>query len=176
MEDQEIVDQILHHHRQELYALLVRRYSSLVFAKSLSVTHDRELAEEVAHQTFIKAYTHLEDWRGGGSIAPWLTIVAMHTALKIVDKRQRHPSAPLDERLPSTDDYSPQHEARLQQLEQCIETLPPADRELIQLHYYEHLKTQEVAQRTHLSLSNVLVRLHRIRERLKQQLSPPDEE
>ena len=54
--------------------------------------------------------------------------------------------------------------------EQAIAKLAPDDRELIRLFYYHKVKTDEIARRTGLTQSNVLVRLHRIRERLKKQI------
>ena len=66
-----------------------------------------------------------------------------------------------------TEPFSPDHEARLQQMEAAIATLPAADQQLLHLHYFEQLKTADIARRTGLTQSNVLVKLHRIRERLK---------
>ena len=56
-------------------------------------------------------------------------------------------------------------------MEQAIGELPEQDRTIIQMHYYEHCKTDDIARATGLSQSNVLVRLHRIRERLRKALT-----
>jgi len=69
--------------------------------------------------------------------------------------------------FPAESSYSEEHEARLQQMEAAIATLPEADQQLLHLHYYERCSTADIAHRTGLSQSNVLVKLHRIRERLK---------
>ena len=66
--------------------------------------------------------------------------------------------------------YSAEHEEMLVRMERAIDRLPDADRRLIELHYYKHLSTKEIAADTGLSMANVLVRLHRIRERLKKQI------
>ena len=52
-------------------------------------------------------------------------------------------------------------------MEAAIAALPEQDQQLLRLHYYEQLKTADIARRTGISQSNVLVKLHRIRERLK---------
>jgi RNA polymerase sigma-70 factor (ECF subfamily) len=55
-------------------------------------------------------------------------------------------------------------------MEQAIGQLPEQDQTIIRLHYYQQQKTDEIAQQTGLSQSNVLVRLHRIRDRLRRSL------
>jgi RNA polymerase sigma-70 factor (ECF subfamily) len=56
-------------------------------------------------------------------------------------------------------------------MEKAVETLPEQDRQLIRMHYYQQVKTDEIARQTGLSQSNVLVRLHRIRDKLRKMMS-----
>ena len=72
--------------------------------------------------------------------------------------------------MPATD-YDAEREALLQQMEQAIAQLPDQDQLIIRLHYYKQMKTDEIAHQTGLSQSNVLVRLHRIRDRLRKALT-----
>ena len=67
------------------------------------------------------------------------------------------------------EDYSPEHERRLQRMEQAVSQLGEPDRSIVQLHY-RHQTTAEIAARLSLTQANVLVRLNRIRQRLKKQL------
>ena len=74
--------------------------------------------------------------------------------------------------MKSTDDnYSDEHERRLQAMEEAIGRLPELDRNIIRLHYYKQKKAQEIAATLGLSANNVLVKLHRIREQLKKQIN-----
>ena len=66
--------------------------------------------------------------------------------------------------------YSQEREEQLQRMERAISQLPPQDQKIIRLYYYNKVKTEDIAKALHLSQSNILVRLHRIRERLKKQL------
>ena len=56
-------------------------------------------------------------------------------------------------------------------MEAAIAQLSEQDQQLLRLHYYEECRTADIANRTGLSQSNVLVRLHRIRERLKEAMT-----
>lgn len=169
MEDREIVNEILGRGRTRCYEEIVRRYSGIVFSKALGICRGSDMAKEITQQTFIKAYTRLSDWRGDGSLAPWLTVIAMHLAVSALEKERRRRTSPIDQELPDTP-YSDDHEQQLVQMEQAISTLPEADRQIIRLHYYERCSTEEVARRTGLTQANVLVKLHRIRERIKKQM------
>lgn len=176
MTDRELAIQVTDGNHKA-FAEIVHRHSGMVFSKALGVMHSEEGAAEVTQQTFVRAYENLATWRGT-ELAPWLAAIAVHTALKLLDKERRRRTSSLDD-LPGSvfggladeSPYSEEHEASLQQMEAAIAVLPEQDQQLLHLHYYEQLKTADIARRTGLSQSNVLVRLHRIRERIKATLT-----
>lgn len=178
MTDKELAQEVVLHGSHKAFAEIVHRYSGMVFSKALGVMHTEEGAAEVTQQTFVHAYESLNAWRGT-ALAPWLAAIATHTALKLLDKERRRRTMPLDtlpanalsDSVAELSPYSEEHEARLQQMEAAIALLPEQDRQLLRLHYYEQCHTADIARQTGLSQSNVLVRLHRIRERLKKAMT-----
>ena len=154
---------------------IVSRHSALVFAKAMGVVRCRDLAAEIAQQTFVRAYTRLADWHGDDSIAPWLAMIAVRLSLTHLDTARRRRAGQLDHDVPY-EDYSPEHERRLQRMEQAVSQLGEPDRSIVQLHYYRHQTTAEIAARLSLTQANVLVRLNRIRQRLKKQLEHGEDE
>jgi RNA polymerase sigma-70 factor (ECF subfamily) len=169
MTDRELANKVLREHNQQCFAEIVRRYSGMVFSKALGIVNREELAKEIAQQTFVRAYERLVYWRGD-SLDPWLAAIAMHLALNELE-REKHRMQP----VPATDEYDHDREVLLQRMEQAIELLPEQDRQIIRLHYYEQKKTDEIARFTGLTQTNVLVRLHRIRERLRRTLGEDEE-
>ena len=177
MTDKELAQEVVLHGSHKAFAEIVHRYSGMVFSKALGVMHTEEGAAEVTQQTFVRAYESLDVWRGT-ELAPWLAAIATHTALKLLDKERRRRTTPLDT-LPTNvlgdsvaeSPYSEEHEAQLQQMEAAIAQLPEQDKQLLRLHYYDQCRTADIARQTGLSQSNVLVRLHRIRERLKKAMT-----
>lgn len=169
MTDRELANKVLREHNQQCFAEIVRRYSGMVFSKALGIVKREELAKEIAQQTFVRAYERLAYWRGD-SLGPWLAAIAMHLALNELEHEKR-----LVQSVPVADEYDPEREVLLQRMEQAIELLPEQDRQIIRLHYYEQKKTDVIAQLTGLSQNNVLVRLHRIRERLRRTLGEDEE-
>ncbi len=173
MKDRELANQVTQGGSQKAFAEIVHRYSGMVFSKALGVMHTEEGAAEVTQQTFVRAYQGLAAWRGT-ELGPWLTAIAAHTALKLLDKERRRRTSSLEglpasvvAGVPDESSYSEEHEARLQQMDAAIASLPESDQQFLRLHYYEQYKTEDIARRTGLSQSNVLVKLHRIRERLR---------
>ena len=177
MTDRELANKVIRDNDQRCFAEIVRRYSGIVFSKTLSVVRREEIAKEVTQQTFIRAYERLACWRND-SLGPWLTTIAMHTALDELERERRNRPTALSamektvKDNASSQDYDAEHENRLQCMEKAIAALPEQDRQIIRLHYYQRVKTDEIARLTGLSQTNVLVRLHRIRDKLRKMLTP----
>ena len=164
MTDRELANKVLRDGHQQSFAEIVSRYSGMVFSKAIAIVRREDLAKDVAQQTFIRAYERLSYWRTD-SLGPWLAAIAMHTALNELERERRS-----NQPAPAGDDYDPDREALLQRMEQAISQLPEQDQAIIRLHYFKQMKTDAIARQTGLSQANVLVRLHRIRERLRRAL------
>jgi len=167
MSDRELVEQITRHGQTQCFAEVVKRYSGVVYSKALRVVHREELAAEVTQQTFVKAYEQMDFWRGQ-QLGPWLVAIALHTALHILDREKRWRSQPIErysDDMP--DSFDEEREEKIRQMEDALGRLPEQEQQLIRLHYYEKQRTADIAQQTGLSQQNVLVKLHRIREKLR---------
>lgn len=170
MDDRELVDSILNDGDVNLYKIVVEKYSSRIFSKVLSLVKRNDLAAELTHQSFVKAYLRLDTFRGE-NLAAWITSIAMHLALNALYKEGRRKKVSIDNvQLPEREDYSEENEKLLTLMEGAIEKLPNEDKIIIKEHYYKGRKTADIAKSLGLTGSNVLVRLHRIRERLKIEL------
>ena len=155
--------------KTNLFSLIVKRYGGMVFSKAIGITKNEELAKDVSQQTFLRAYNQLGCWRGK-ELGPWLIAIALHQSLNLIGRERHHAIQSLDNIQVSDETYTDEYEERLQKMESAIRLLSDMDRKIIRLFYYEHLKTNEIAKQMGLSTSNVLVKLHRIREQLKKKL------
>lgn len=156
----------------EAFAPLVERYSRPIFALVVGIVGQREEAEELTQDIFLKAYTHLASYGGRSAFSTWLYRIACNTALTAVKRRQRR-FALFDfsraERLPELSDdgeLTELSEAQEQALRTALDRLDPDERTLIQLHYYENRPLSECGEILSLTESNTKVRLHRIRKKL----------
>ncbi len=174
MEDRIIVDSILKEGRKNLFSLIVKNYGGSVFSRALSITKNAEAAKDVAQQTFITAFVRLGSWNGR-ELGPWLATIAAHQALNLMEKEKRKSTENLEGSPLAVEEYSEERERQLQRMERAIAQLPQEDQDIIRLHYFKKMKTDEIADMMKLSHSNVLVKLHRIRQRLKKIMQDDDE-
>ena len=157
----------------DAFSVLVERYQSLVFSVVSRIVRQREDAEDVAQDVFVKAYSSLAGFRGEARFSTWICRIAYTTAISH-SRRHRPDRAGIeiqnDHDTCTTDDENNLHEERLQQLQRSLAQLPPNDAGLLSL-YYQHNKTiDEIAFINGLSASNVKVRLHRIRKKLQEEM------
>ena len=177
MDDKEIIADILKRGNSKGYATIMKRYAGLVYSRALGVMKSDDWAREITQQTFVRAYQRLNSWRGE-ALGAWLSAIAMHLAISNLDKARRRRAEPLEKgaNAVAEPEYSDEHEQRLQLMQKAIDQLPEQDRQIIAMHYFDNMKTDSIAARLNLSQGNVLVKLHRIREKLRKELQNEDNE
>lgn len=174
MTDRELITRIVVHNDADAFAVVMQKYSGLIFSTALSITKEQSLAEEVTQLALIKAYKNLHHWRGGTSLAPYLQMIAHNEAIDAIRSRQRLRHSDIDNLSVSDDQDTTEHNHLLEKMDRAIATLPDDQRQIIDLFYYQKLKAKEIAALTDNSESNILVKLHRIRTELKRKIE--DEE
>ena len=168
--DIELIHEVLQDSNARAFETLMKRYTAQVYGAALRMMKDEENAQEVTQMAFIQAYRQLDSWRGE-NFGAWVTIIANHIALRMLEKEKRRQTEPLDENVDTPDEsYDEQKEQQLQALEAALAQLPEADRQIIQWHYYENIPLQTVAQRLGQTENNIKVRMFRIRERIKKKM------
>ena len=166
--DIELIHEARHHNDSRAFETLMKRYSSSVYGAALRLMHNEEDAQEVTQMAFIQAYRQLDSWRGE-SFGAWVTVIANHIGLRMLEKRKN--TEPLDENTdPPNEEYDEQREQRLQALEQALAQLPEADQQIIRWHYYDGVPLQTIAERLGQTENNIKVKLFRIREKLKKKI------
>ena len=174
--DIELIREVLHESDPHAFKTLMTRYTSHVYNSALRLMKDEDEAQEVTQMAFIQAYRQLDSWRGE-NFGAWVTIIANHIALRMLEKEKRRGEVRFDDVRCTTDladvadeTYNEQKEQQLQALEQAIAQLPEQEQQIIQWHYYEGVTLQTIAQRLGQTENNIKVRIFRIRERLKRRI------
>ena len=85
--DEEIIGRILKGD-QSAFAMLVERYKNYVFTLVLRFTENREDAEEISQDVFVKAYRSLADFRGDSKFSTWLFTITRTTCLSFLRKKK----------------------------------------------------------------------------------------
>lgn len=175
-EENDIIQRILNGEK-ELFRIMVDRYGGMILSMLYKMTGSREDAEDMAQETFVKAYFALGRYRGESSFSTWLYSIAYHMAVSSLRKRrwsisrERFTEKELQlssQWLDSGEDAEMKllREKQYCALEKAVAVLRPQDRFLITAFYEEGRSLNELAQITGMSLSNVKVRLFRCRNKL----------
>jgi RNA polymerase sigma-70 factor (ECF subfamily) len=164
---------------------LVRRYDRNVFRIAQHITQNREDAEDVVQDAFVKAYTNLKQFQGQSKFYTWLVRIAVNEALMKLRRRRPERTVSLDEDVKTEDDsvprevadWSPNPEQQYTQaelreiLDRTIHGLPPTFRTVFVLRDVEGLSTEETAEALSLSVPAVKSRLLRARLQLRERLN-----
>ncbi len=163
---------------------LVSRYDGKIFRLARNITQNREDAEDVMQEAFLKSFAHLNEFQGDSRFYTWLVRITVNEALMKLRKRRPN-QVPLDEAIETEEDLMPREiedwgptpEQRYAQTElrgilsDVIARLDPGFRIVFLLRDVEDFSTEETAQLLGLSVPAVKSRLLRARLRLRQMLN-----
>ena len=160
------------------YASLVAKHTNLVFSIVLKIVNNREDAEEISQDVFLKAYQSLNTFEKKSKFSTWLYRIAYNAAISNTRKKKVEMVA-IEEMVItnySTDEISRNitefdENDRQLILEKALKQLPEDDNLLITLFYKNENSVEDISEITGLSESNVKVRLHRIRKRLYEEMN-----
>ncbi len=170
--EQDLIQSILDGNTHS-FSVLLKRYQRPIHSLVRQIVSNREDAEELTQDVFLKAFRKLDTFKGGSSLSTWLYRIASNTAVSATRKKRlvypefdenqfaNLPDETVDEISEKEND-----EAQLQRLENAIERLNPEEKALISLYYTENKPLTEVALILNLSSDNAKVKLHRTRKKI----------
>ncbi len=177
MEDYRLLQRVYTHDENAL-AALYDRYSGLVFTLALRIVGDRNLAEEVMQDVFLRCWHGAEQYdQARGRVAAWLIGIARNRAIDVLRSRQHQARLHEEETLTSADnqDAVTQQDASeavlLRQIvREALTALPAVQRQAIELAYYGGMTQAEIAQELGTPLGTVKTRMRDGLERLRHAL------
>lgn len=175
--DNEILSSVLRGD-QQAYAEIVKRYQNFVFTIALRYAPNREDAEEIAQDCFIKAYRSLADFRGESKFSTWLYTIVTTTCLTFLRKKKLEVHSLDNEKVfemaenqdSGMNANQVEQKSRVSMVNRAIALLSPDDAQIITLFYKGEQSLEEIAQIMHMEANTVKVRLHRARARLKEKM------
>jgi RNA polymerase sigma-70 factor, ECF subfamily len=169
----------------DAFSELVTHYERRIFRMAKQITQNDDDAEDVLQETFLKAYTHLDNFQGNSKFYTWLVRIAVNEALMKLRKRRSDRTVPLDEPINTGEDevtreiavwdenpeesYSREELSSI--LSEAIQSLKEAYRTVFILRDIEELSIEETAEALNLSISAVKSRLLRARLQLREKLT-----
>jgi len=154
------------------FSHIVSDYQQMVFTIVCRIVNNREDAEDIAQEIFIKVFKSLDSFKGESEFSTWLYRIAYNTTLSEIRKRKIVFSS-FDDDLSALKDEDINEnieelavEERIACLERALKTLPAEDALLITMFYSDNQSIEEISRISNLTRANVKVKLHRIRKKL----------
>jgi RNA polymerase sigma factor (sigma-70 family) len=159
------------------YTVLLDRYKNLVFTLANNIIHNKEDAEEIAQDVFVKAFRALPSFKGESLFSTWLYRIVINTSLN--KKKLSKIKLLADESELPENTYSNVDSLLKQQerkdikkiVQDAIKLLKDDERLCIILFYINELSITEINELTGMSISNIKILLHRGRKNLYAQLN-----
>lgn len=152
------------------FETLYERHHSRIFRFLLRLTSDHSVAEELVNEVFLDVWRHADSFEAKSRLATWLLAIARHKALSAL---RRPPFAHIcDEAAAAIADPADDQETTLDRgsrsaiLRRCLAQLPVAQREVIDLVYYQDKSVEEVAGFVGVAQSTVKTRMFYARNRM----------
>ena len=164
---------------------LLNQYERKILRLAKNITQNDEDAEDVLQETFLKAYSHLDRFKGDSKFYTWIVRIAVNESLMKLRKRKSDKTVPLDQEIDTGEDYMPREIAVWEEnpestysrdeirdiLDKAVEALPPIFRSVFVLRDIEDLSTEETADALGISIPAVKSRLLRARLQLREKLT-----
>ena len=155
------------------FAYLVDKYKTMVYSLALRLVKDREEAEEISQDAFIKAYQSLASFKGKAKFSSWLYRIVYNTAISRL-RQQPAGRVSLDESnipdtlyLESKENYDTLSAGeRKKYLEKALDYLDTDEKMFVILYYYEERDLDEIASIAGLTKTNTKVKLYRARKKM----------
>jgi RNA polymerase sigma-70 factor, ECF subfamily len=170
--DDSLVERVVKGEQQALLALY-DRHASHVYAVALRILGDAMSAEEVTQDVFLKLWSRARSYlTSRGAFATWLLTIARNAALDRLRLERRRPvisddAEPDEVWQDIPDESSNSEEARWRSLYFAVQALPPEQRQVIELAYYQGLSHSQIAEHLGWPVGTVKTRLRMGMEQLR---------
>ncbi len=187
--EEEVPEKILVQQAREgdvkAFEVLMRRYHGRIYALLYNMTSNKEDAEDLLQEVFLKAYEALPKFKGQSSFYTWVYRIGVNRAINYVKKRKRRAALSLDnvdlgiERDPALVDLasgdSPRRQANLKELQEklnkALQILSEKHRIVVVMHDIEGMPHNEIAEYVGCSPGTVRSRLFYARQQLQAELA-----
>ena len=178
--DKDLIAEVLEGSAESFEPLVVK-YQTRIFALARRYARREDEVEDIVQTVFLKAYSKLSSYRGDAPFEHWLMRTATYTCYDFLRKHQRNREWNASDLSEEENDWfenigeestaETNREAASTLVHKLLEGLKPEDRHIITLLELEHQTVKEIAELTGLSESNVKVKAHRAREKMRSALA-----
>ena len=159
--------------KSNAFSYIVDRHKNKAYNLAFRICGNHEDAEEIAQDSFLKAYRSLKGFKLKSSFATWLYRIVYNTAISHVRIKKKGVFSLEDFPVDATDfigsntsEEEAENEYRSSLINFVLQKINEEERGLISLYYYEEMSTEEISDVTGISKSNIKVKLFRTRQKM----------
>jgi len=183
IEDQVLVERVLSGDNRA-FEKLVEKYKKKIYYLAYKMTRDHDSADELAQESFVKAYRALSRFKKGYSFYTWIYRICVNLSINFLKKEKNSVSTDLisdKELLRFSRNVSNQLESMITSeqaaiVKQALETIPPDQKAAFILRTYENMSYEQMAMVMNCSIGTVMSRLYRARHKLRSALAVAESE
>jgi RNA polymerase sigma-70 factor (ECF subfamily) len=155
------------------YAFLVEKYKHMVYTLTIRIVKNREEAEEISQDVFVKAYEKLNSFKGESKFSTWIYKIAYYASLDSIKRNKRQLNSENIETVNEIDFgnvqdalQNLQDKERKKIINDALLKLSEDERIILTLFYFEEMSIKEISKVVNLSIDNIKIKLFRSRKKL----------
>ncbi|WP_312089972.1 sigma-70 family RNA polymerase sigma factor [Chryseobacterium sp.] len=159
------------------YSLLYQKYSKLVFNSIYRIVNDREEAEDILQEVFVKAFSEIKTLKNAESFGGWVKRIGVNQSLNALRKNKIYFSEIDDDKMLDETDEDEQEDLEFQvkELQEAIAELAPQSRTIVNLFLFEQMSQEDIAKTLNIPHSTVRCYYHRAKKKIFDRLSQKKE-
>lgn len=160
------------------FSKLIDKYKDMAFNIAYQLTNNKEDAEEICQDAFVKIYKSIKDFKGRSKFSTWLYSIVHNTAISKLRKKSLN-TLNIDElngyEINHIEDTQSQisllnKKDQIKYINKALEYLDTEDRIIISLYYMEEKRINEISEITGINDNNIKIRLFRARKKMYSKL------
>jgi RNA polymerase sigma-70 factor (ECF subfamily) len=174
--DKHYIDQVLAGNTNA-FSFIVDRHKDKAYNLAFRICANREEAEEIAQDSFLKAFRSLKSFKMKSSFATWLYRIVYNSAISHVRIKKRgilyiedFPADFVDFTGSNISEEESEKEFTNSLINFALQKISTEERSLISLYYYEEMNVEEISEITGISKSNIKVKLFRARQKMLEEI------
>lgn len=155
---------------------LITMHKGLIYTIIMRMVNNMDVAQELTHDTFVKAFSKIRGLRVRERFRPWLCTIARHTVLDYLRKEKGKRTVSIEELAEPADPADASRIRSKAVIQDALSRLTERDRMLLVLAYYKGFSLEEVAETMKIPKVNIKVYIQRARDRLRELLKGCEDE
>ena len=172
--DEELVFKIVATNNSQLFALLYDRYSKVVYNKCYGFSKNKQEAEDLTHDVFIRLFIKLKTFKGNSKFSTWLYSFTYNFCVNYVQRnahKKKEKNTIITDNIKENDiseeiDDTQLFELKAEKLEKILEIIDPAEKVILLMKYQDDMSIKEIQEVIGIGESAVKMRVKRAKEKV----------